>query len=135
LFGLAWAGEEAVARVGVSTDGERSWNEADLIGPRAPYSWTLWEYLWEVAKPGDYTLLARAEAENGAVQPLQHDLLLGGYLIHFSRPRTVRVEAARRSLDHASDLDTLLYDMNAYAEENMRLPLDVEMEFAGGGGI
>jgi DMSO/TMAO reductase YedYZ molybdopterin-dependent catalytic subunit len=135
LFGVAWAGEEAVAKVCVSTDGGQSWDQADLIGPRAPYSWTLWEYLWEVAEAGDYHLLVRAEAENGAVQPLQHDPLLGGYMIHFSRPRTVRVAGARRSLDHRSDLDTLLYDMNAYAEENMRLPLDVEMEFAGGGGI
>jgi DMSO/TMAO reductase YedYZ molybdopterin-dependent catalytic subunit len=135
LFGVAWAGEEAVARVGVSTDGGQTWDQADLIGPRAPYSWTLWEYLWEVAEAGDYTLLVRAEAESGAVQPLRHDPLLGGYMIHFSRPRTLCVEGARRSLAHRSDLDTLLYDMNAYAEENMRLPLDVEMEFAGGGGI
>jgi hypothetical protein len=29
----------------------------------------------------------------------------------------------------------MLYDMNAYAEENRRLPLDVELEFAGGEGI
>jgi DMSO/TMAO reductase YedYZ molybdopterin-dependent catalytic subunit len=135
LFGVAWAGEEAVARVGVSIDGGQSWEQAELIGPRAPYSWTLWEYLWEVAEPGDYTVLARAEGESGAVQPLQHDSLLGGYMIHFSRPRSVRVEGARRSHAHRSDLDTLLYDMNAYAEENMRFPLDVEMEFAGGGGI
>src|SRR5438552_3382429 len=42
LFGVAWAGEEALARVGVSTDGGHSWNDAELIGPRAPYSWTLW---------------------------------------------------------------------------------------------
>jgi DMSO/TMAO reductase YedYZ molybdopterin-dependent catalytic subunit len=135
LFGVAWAGEEAVARVNVSADGGESWDEAQLIGPRAPYSWTLWEYLWEVAAAGEYTLLVRAEAESGAVQPLSHDPLLGGYMIHFSRPTQVRVEGARRSQAPRSDLDTLVYDMNAYAEENMRFPLDVEMEFAGGGGI
>src|SRR5579871_636592 len=135
LFGLAWAGEEAVARVGVSTDGGQTWEQAELIGPRARYSWTLWEYLWEVAEPGDYTLLVRAEAESGALQPLRHDPLLGGYMIHFSRPRKVRVEGARRSHAQRSDLDTLLYDMNAYAEENMRFPLDVEMNFSGGAGI
>ena len=33
------------------------------------------------------------------------------------------------------DVETLLYDMNAYAEENTRAPLDVEMEFAAGAGI
>ena len=32
--------------------------QAELLGMRAPYSWTLWEYLWEVAEPGAYALLA-----------------------------------------------------------------------------
>src|SRR5438132_6839471 len=36
IFGVAWAGEEAVARVQVSTDGRHTWGQADLIGPRAP---------------------------------------------------------------------------------------------------
>jgi hypothetical protein len=135
LFGVAWAGEEAVARVEVSTNAGRSWSQAELIGPRAAYSWTMWEYLWEVAQPGDYELLVRATSVSGHVQPLEHDGLLGGYRIHFARPIPVRIEAARRSEAQRSDLDTLLYDMNAYAEENRRLPLDVELEFAGGEGI
>jgi hypothetical protein len=135
LFGVAWAGEEPVARVEVSTDDGRTWRLAELIGPQAAYSWTLWEYLWEVAEPGNYTLLARASSQGGHVQPMERDLLLGGYLIHHSRPIPVRVEGARRSEAHRADLDTLMYDMNAYAEENFRFPLDVEMEFAGGEGI
>ena len=49
VFGLAWAGEEAVARVELSTDGGQTWREAELLGPFAPYSWTMWEYLWDVA--------------------------------------------------------------------------------------
>jgi len=53
LFGLAWAGEEAVAAVEVSTDGGATWSGAELLGPRAPYSWTLWEYLWEVGAAGE----------------------------------------------------------------------------------
>src|SRR5262249_26573836 len=60
LFGVAWAGEEAVARVEVSTDDGDNWSQAELIGPRAAYSWTMWEYLWEVAEPGDYRVLVRA---------------------------------------------------------------------------
>src|SRR5579883_2226288 len=64
LFGVAWAGEEAVGRVEVSTDGGRTWNPADLIGQRTPYCWTMWEYLWEVAEPGDYELLIRAVSES-----------------------------------------------------------------------
>jgi len=135
LFGVAWAGEEAIASVTVSSDSGRTWNPAELIGPQAPYSWTLWEYLWEVAEPGAYTLMAQATSAQGQVQPVEHDSLHGGYLIHHIRPVDVRVEGARRSHAHHADADTLLYDMNAYAEENSRVRLDVEMEFSGGEGI
>jgi DMSO/TMAO reductase YedYZ molybdopterin-dependent catalytic subunit len=135
VFGIAWAGEEAVGSVEVSTDGGRTWGQADLLGTPARYCWTLWEYLWEVAEPGDYTLLARATSAGGRVQPVQHDPLNGGYLIHHSRPTPVRMSAARRVEARPADLEALLYDMNAYAEENTRFPLDVEMEFSGGAGI
>ena len=135
LFGVAWAGPEAVARVEVSTDGGRSWAEADLIGPRAPYSWTLWEYLWEVGAPGEHTILARAVSAGGQVQPSEHDALNGGYLIHHRRPRAVRVAATRQIQDRHADASLLLYDMNAFAEENVRFPLDVDLQFTGGEGI
>jgi hypothetical protein len=108
---------------------------SNLIGPRAPYSWTMWEYLWEVAQAGNYTLLARATSRSGKVQPMEHESLNGGYLIHHCRPRVVRVEAARLSQALRGDADLMVYDMNAFAEENSRFPLDVELEFAGGEGI
>src|SRR5205807_8296639 len=73
ISGVAWAGEEAVAAVEVSTDAGRSWGLARLIGPQGPYCWTLWEYPWEVAEPGEYTLLARAVSASGEVQPAEHD--------------------------------------------------------------
>jgi DMSO/TMAO reductase YedYZ molybdopterin-dependent catalytic subunit len=135
IFGVAWAGEEPVASVDVSTDGGRSWNPAQLVGPRAGYSWSMWEYLWEVATPGDYSLLARATSWSGQVQPASYDPLYSTYMIHFSRPTNVRVELSRKSVAQLGDPDTYLYDMNAYAEENKRLPLDAELEFAVGGGI
>jgi Oxidoreductase molybdopterin binding domain/Mo-co oxidoreductase dimerisation domain len=135
LFGVAWAGEEAVASVEVSTDGGRTWDSAELLGTPMPYCWTLWEYLWEVAEPGDYTLLTRTVSESGRVQPSQHDPLNGGYRIHHSRPTPVRVQAGVVVQARLGDAETLLYDMNAYAEENIRYPLDVEIEFAAGGGI
>jgi len=135
LFGVAWAGEEAVGSVEVSTDGGQSWVAADILGTPARYCWSLWEYLWEVAEPGDYVLLSRATSAGGRVQPVRHDPLNGGYLIHHSRPLAVRVTG--RQVAHAghADLTALVYDMNAFAEENTRLPLDVELEFSGGAGI
>jgi DMSO/TMAO reductase YedYZ molybdopterin-dependent catalytic subunit len=135
LFGVAWAGEEAVDRVEVSTDGGLTWSTADLIGPRTPYCWTPWEYLWEVAQEGEYSLLTRAVSASGRVQPSHHDPLHGGYMIHHSRPIPVRVQAGLPAQAQRGDVETFLYDMNAYAEENMRNPLDVELEFAAGGGI
>src|SRR5262245_41507737 len=154
IFGVAWAGQESVARVEISImreeDGleirptqdalkmsptELSWSDAELLGPQAPYSWMLWEYLWEVAEPGTYSILARATSSAGRVQPTEHDPLLGGYLIHFVRPRTVTVAAQKRSHDQLSDLGTLLYDMNAFAEANVRRQLDVELEVGEGAGI
>jgi DMSO/TMAO reductase YedYZ molybdopterin-dependent catalytic subunit len=135
VCGLAWASDDPVTRVEVSTDGGNTWGEAELVGPQAAYSWTLWEYLWEVAKPGPYELLSRAISRSGQVQPKEHDPLCGGYHIHFSRPVRVRVETARRSQDQTGDLTALFYDMNAFAEENHRLPLDVELIFMGGEGI
>ncbi len=135
VFGLAWAGEEAVARVELSTDGGANWHEAELLGPTAPYSWTLWEYLWDVRDAGPRQLVSRAVSASGRVQPREHDPLLGGYLIHFSRPIPVRVEP-RAAQDAASgNVDVLRYDMNAFAESNARLPLDVDLEFSLGAGI
>lgn len=137
VFGVAWAGETTVGKVEVSTDGGHSWGDADLIGLQAPYSWALWEYLWEVATPGPYALMARATAANGATQPLEHDALRGGYMISFTRPRHVAVDPAAGFLarDGGLDLQAVVYDMNAFAELNAATPLDVFAEHTEGGGI
>jgi DMSO/TMAO reductase YedYZ molybdopterin-dependent catalytic subunit len=135
VFGVAWAGEEAVDRVEVSRDGGATWCAADLVGPQTRYSWTLWEHLWQAAEGGAYSLLARAVSASGAVQPASHDPLNGGYMIHHSRPVTVRIDASLRSLGRRSDRHALVYDMNAFAEDNYRRPLDVALEYTAGAGI
>jgi DMSO/TMAO reductase YedYZ molybdopterin-dependent catalytic subunit len=135
VFGLAWAGEEAVARVELSIDGGQSWREAELMGPFAPYSWTMWEYLWDIRQAGQYELVSRATSASGRTQPQEYDPLYSGYMIHFTRPISVQVE--RRAAKDATrgDIDALRYDMNAFAEANVRLPLDVDLEFSLGAGI
>ncbi len=136
IFGVAWAGEETVSHVTVSTDNGATWSEANLLGPHAAYSWTLWEYPWEVALAGTYTLLARARSVSGCMQPLAHDELNGGYLIHHARPLRVDIVARpARATEQTFGADSLVYDMNAFAEENTRRPLDVTMDFVAGGGI
>jgi DMSO/TMAO reductase YedYZ molybdopterin-dependent catalytic subunit len=135
IFGMAWAGEHAVAAVEVSVDGGSSWQRAELQGIRAPYSWTAWEYLWESACAGEYSLLARAISENGQVQPMDHDMDRGGYLINFCRPIRVHVDAGRRSHDSIGDIAMLQRDMASAARERARLPLDADLELMSGAGI
>lgn len=135
VVGLAWAGEEAIAEVRVSTDGGQEWTPANLIGPQAPYSWNMWEYLWEQPRPGAYTLLARAISATGRPQESEYDPLYAGYMISFSRPLVVQLKADSRSAATVGDANALLWDMNAYAEENRRTPLDVDAQYCEGSGI
>ncbi|MBL0215884.1 MAG: hypothetical protein IPQ07_18645 [Myxococcales bacterium] len=93
MFGLAWAGLDAVARVEVTTDGGASWRDAELVGPHAPYSWTRWECTWIADHAGEYQLAARATSSAGRPQPVAHDPLSGAYVIHHVRPITVTVSA------------------------------------------
>ena len=133
IVGLAWAGEDAIADVAVSVDDGRTWEKVRLVGPQAPYSWTLWEYIWEIAEPGQYTLLARATSSSGRVQPRIYDPLNSGYMIDFSRPLLIEVKRDTRSRATSGDLDALLFDMNAFAEQNRQAPLDLDVHFGGSG--
>lgn len=69
LTGRAWAGRANVARVEVSDDEGASWSEATLGEQVSPYAWRAWSFRWE-ARPGRYTLCARATDVGGNVQPL-----------------------------------------------------------------
>ena len=135
IFGMAWAGEHAVAAVEVSVDAGTSWQRAVLQGPTAKFSWTAWEYLWETASAGDYTILARAISANGEVQPVRHDMDHGGYLINFSRPIYVRVDASRQSRDLVGNVESLQRGMARIARERAGQPLDADIELVSGAGI
>ena len=135
IAGIAWAGEEAIDRVEVSTDGGKTWNLAALMGPRAAYSWTLWEYLWHINQPGPCQILARATSTSGQQQPERHEPLNGGYQIHHSRPTQVVATAMQAAQPALGTPEELLYDMNAFSEDNTRLRLDVELEYEVGAGI
>jgi len=137
ISGIAWAGEDPVVAVEVSPDGGSKWDRATLAGPQAPYSWTLWEYLWRVETPGNRMLLCRATSGSGEVQPPWHDKLRGGYMINFSRPHPVRVMGTGRAEDVPGDAASRLQDLTSQAQELSLKRLDVEMEigFIDGGGI
>jgi DMSO/TMAO reductase YedYZ molybdopterin-dependent catalytic subunit len=80
LRGRAWAGEAPIAGVEVSTDGGRTWGEADLGDDSlGPWAWRAWRFDWN-AMPGDYELCCRARDGARNVQPLDPPWNLGGYM-------------------------------------------------------
>ncbi|WP_049998325.1 sulfite oxidase [Halococcus sediminicola] len=104
--GVAWAGDERVERVELSTDDGDSWHDAELFGPDYRGAWRLFRYDWE-ADPGEHRLLSRASDERGRTQPEtigtpeeSFDALddgrypwnEGGYAANAFRPNGVTVE-------------------------------------------
>lgn len=75
LIGVAWSGLSRIAKVEVSTDAGQSWAAATITSENHPYAWVLWEYLWNVPSPGQYTVEVRASDEMGRTQPEKRDPL------------------------------------------------------------
>ncbi|SPF52605.1 Sulfite dehydrogenase (Cytochrome) subunit SorA apoprotein [Candidatus Sulfopaludibacter sp. SbA4] len=78
--GFAWAGEQAIERVEVSTDGGSRWHDAQLSSPKLPFAWRLWHLDWRPSDPGYYTILSRATDSSGRVQPIVAVWNPSGYL-------------------------------------------------------
>lgn len=79
VLGAAYAGEEHVDRVEVSTDAGATWHSADLIGPDEPFAWRQWQFVWEDAAPGNHTIMSRATDSQGRQQPEKAEWNLLGY--------------------------------------------------------
>ena len=80
IRGFAWAGEQAIERVEVSTDGGSRWRDAQLSTPKLPFAWRLWQIDWRPSDPGYYTILSRATDTAGRVQPIVSSWNPSGYL-------------------------------------------------------
>ena len=78
--GLAWTGKGMISRVEVSSDNGMTWNAAQLTSPEhVKYTWTFWEYTWNISAPGNYLLQARAQDSNSNVQPKSASWNAKGY--------------------------------------------------------
>jgi sulfane dehydrogenase subunit SoxC len=67
VSGLAWSGRGKIARVEVSADGGKTWDEAQLQAPVLSYCQTRFRYDWQW-DGSDALLLSRATDETGNVQ-------------------------------------------------------------------
>ncbi len=94
LRGMAWAGEEHVTRVEVSTDGGRTWRDAKLSPQTAPFTWRLWTLEWNPSQPGYYTVLSRATDSVNRTQPMVAPWNPSGYLFNAIDRIGLTVEAA-----------------------------------------
>jgi len=80
VVGRAWSGESEISGVDVSTDGGKTWAEAELDDDAlGRWAWRGWRYVWD-AEPGEYELCCRARDTEGIVQPLEPLWNLGGYM-------------------------------------------------------
>jgi DMSO/TMAO reductase YedYZ molybdopterin-dependent catalytic subunit len=80
IRGFAWAGENAVERVEVSTDGGAHWQNAQLSAQKLPFAWRLFTINWTPKEPGYYTIMSRATDTAGRVQPILPPWNPSGYL-------------------------------------------------------
>ena len=79
--GRAWSGFGPIERVEFSSDGGRTWEEAQLGEPVGRYAWVGWSYEWDATEPGEYELCVRATDAAGNKQPMDNEEAwnLGGY--------------------------------------------------------
>jgi DMSO/TMAO reductase YedYZ molybdopterin-dependent catalytic subunit len=94
LRGMAWAGEERVTKVDVSTDGGSTWMASELSEKSLPYTWRLWTAHWRPKQPGYYTIMSRATDSAGRVQPIVAPWNPSGYLFNAIDRIGLIVEAA-----------------------------------------
>jgi DMSO/TMAO reductase YedYZ molybdopterin-dependent catalytic subunit len=80
IRGFAWAGENAIERVEVSTDGGSRWHDSQLSAPKLPFAWRLFTLDWMPTDPGYYTIMSRATDTAGRVQPIVPAWNPSGYL-------------------------------------------------------
>ncbi len=92
VLGAAYAGEAEAHSVEVSADNGKTWTPADFIGPREPYAWRHWQYLWNAGEKGPHTLMSRATDAQGNRQPLQATWNVLGYGNNGVREHAVKVE-------------------------------------------
>ena len=78
--GHAWAGENRIDKVLVSTDFGLQWQETRLIPPSNRYAWSHWETELALANKGYYEIWARAYDDTGAAQPFSQPWNPKGYL-------------------------------------------------------
>lgn len=93
VAGHAWAGDEHVSAVDVTTDFGATWQPATLTPPPNRHAWQRWRIQLEFPTRGYYEVWARATDSKGRMQPFAVNWNPKGYLNNSMHRIAVRVEA------------------------------------------
>ncbi len=79
--GVAWDGGSGIAKVLISTDGGKTWDEAKLKNKNGNFAYTEFRYAYKPTKTGELTFMAKAINNKGEEQPFAEDIKWnrGGY--------------------------------------------------------
>ena len=67
MGGVAFAGARGIAKIELSTDGGKSWQDGTIRKPLGPYSWVLWTATPQLTE-GDHQVMVRATDGTGKTQ-------------------------------------------------------------------
>lgn len=97
LTGVAYDDGTGIAKVEVSVDNGRTWQQAQLDKPVAQYAWRIWHFRFTPAGTGALQVLTRATNVKGVSQPMDVDQakLLADPTKTAKRNNAVRTFAAR----------------------------------------
>ena len=91
VTGVAWSGQDRIARVDFSSDNGATWTATEMVGPSEQYAWQKWHYAWNPKQTGAYSLMSRAVDVRGNVQPMKSRWNKLGYMVNGVRPVLVTV--------------------------------------------
>ncbi len=77
MSGVGFSGAAGIAKIEVSADGGKTWQEADLVRGPTPYVWTNWNWKGPTPQEGQATLLSRVTDNKGDRQSPPSSSLLG----------------------------------------------------------
>ena len=96
IRGFAWSGEGEVTVIEVTTDGGRTWSEAELLGDSNPNAWREWKLPWKATVPGHFIFKVRATDSSGNRQPMSIPWNFRGYANNGIHTLAVEVPSVKK---------------------------------------
>jgi len=91
IRGLAWDAGYGIRRVEISTDGGKTWREAELGKDKGRFAFRAFRLPFRLPRPGRYEVMARASNSVGQTQAEKLIFNPAGYHNNVIRPLTINV--------------------------------------------